>query len=357
MYDPVQPYFELHITYDPAEGHGHEDHPDDLIPMPDEGCPTPEVTPTPTATPEPTAIPIFESGLCDPQQPYTVGSGPEAPEGYEFANMYPNTEGIPPDTPLFLFVGGWLANGADCAAQNAEHVTMTFSLDGQDIPLTQGHIYNCSDAEEGGYCAFWYALIDGLPAGVHSGVEVVLVDAAFSTGYDGDNDGELDQMEPGPLWEQSYVFIVSGAESTGGGDSDGYPFITINAGAQGETCEIPDGPEGEPNPPRPGTITILHFGGDCGSTYEECTSRITDQPATITVDGTAAPVAANMEIWEGVITLANGGLDEPLSIPGGFHYRLNALWEATSGTHTISGEWTTGLGELWSGWCTVTISE
>jgi TolB protein len=85
----TNPYVEITVNYNAVDGHGHEGHAFDIIPMPAEGCPRPSATPTPSPTPTlpptptptapPTATPTLPPSTPPPPPPTEVIVPPAPP--------------------------------------------------------------------------------------------------------------------------------------------------------------------------------------------------------------------------------------------------------------------------------------
>ena len=124
---------------------------------------TPEPTSTETLTPTPEPQQILLRRKCGHN--YIVNS----------------------DQPLQIFYGGWAVKGTDLATQWTTAMTVTFTLDGVEIPgeLQQpSHElpFNCTTHSEDTYWLYYMTVIPGLSAGEHEVTATISSLRALSDG-------------------------------------------------------------------------------------------------------------------------------------------------------------------------------
>jgi hypothetical protein len=119
---------------------------------------------------------------------------------------------VQPNIPLEIRYGSWLALGEDLAAQNAEHLTVDFVLDGQPIIGVQQLVMPGSEipcgALMGAYGVFYIAQVGPLSAGTHTALVTWILDEQVTDGYDTDGDGVPDVYGPGVVFTAEFTILV-----------------------------------------------------------------------------------------------------------------------------------------------------
>jgi hypothetical protein len=123
-----------------------------------------------------------------------------------------DTYRAPAGKPILLHYGSWGALGADLVTQNVDNMTITLTVDGQEITGTRNPVsptVPCREDEAENAWFIWFTvMLDPLPPGEHSLVVVYDTDTQLTDGGDYDEDGQPDFFGPGEIARITYTLIV-----------------------------------------------------------------------------------------------------------------------------------------------------
>lgn len=123
------------------------------------------------------------------------------------------------NVPIELRYGGWIARGMELAKNNAEHLSVKLTVDGQVVigqkqsvraadKLYPGSECGSIDYEDG-FGTYFVAYLDSLPPGEHYVEIEYSFDEQVTDGYDNNQDGVLDLYGPGALDTLRFTIIAN----------------------------------------------------------------------------------------------------------------------------------------------------
>ena len=115
---------------------------------------------------------------------------------------------------LGIRYGSWVAIGEDLASQNAAHLTVELTLNGELVtgdqqPIMPASEFPCGSPPEGAYGVYYIAQVEPLRPGEYAASVTYTFDESITDGYDADGDGVPDNYYgPDDVFTREFTIIV-----------------------------------------------------------------------------------------------------------------------------------------------------